>query len=84
VETVEGYVESGVKEGATLTLGGCRPDDPALQRGHYYMPTLFDHVSNDMRIAQEDLRAGGVGDLLPHRRRRRPPGQRDTALAATV
>jgi acyl-CoA reductase-like NAD-dependent aldehyde dehydrogenase len=66
VETVEGYVESGVKEGATLTLGGCRPDDPALQRGHYYMPTLFDHVSNDMRIAQEEI-FGPVASVISFR-----------------
>ena len=64
VETVEDFVESGLKEGATLTVGGCRPDDPALQQGHFYMPTIFDHVRNDMRIAREEI-FGPVASVIP-------------------
>ncbi|GAB7024233.1 betaine-aldehyde dehydrogenase [Salidesulfovibrio brasiliensis] len=51
---VEEYGEIGRKEGATLLIGGKRPDDPALKDGYFYMPTLFSDCENDMRIVQEE------------------------------
>jgi aldehyde dehydrogenase (NAD+) len=50
---VEGYVESGIAEGAELIFGGKRPDH--LTKGYFYEPTLFIHASNRMRIAQEEI-----------------------------
>ena len=44
-ERVEGYVESGLAEGATLVTGGVRPTDPALADGAYLLPAVFDHVT---------------------------------------
>jgi acyl-CoA reductase-like NAD-dependent aldehyde dehydrogenase len=64
VETVEGYVRSGLEEGAALAVGGRRPDDPAFQRGCFYLPTVFDHVRNDMRIAREEI-FGPVASVIP-------------------
>ncbi|MFB6077736.1 MAG: aldehyde dehydrogenase [Halarchaeum sp.] len=55
LETVEEYVEVGRSEGATLETGGARPDDDALAAGHYYEPTVFTDVENDMRIAREEI-----------------------------
>lgn len=52
---VEGYVDIAQKEGATLLLGGSRPDDPALQNGFFYLPTLFTDCTNDMRVVQEEV-----------------------------
>ncbi len=52
---VESYVEVARKEGARLVLGGKRPNDPALQQGYFYMPTLFADCENDMRIVQEEV-----------------------------
>ncbi|KAB1442201.1 betaine-aldehyde dehydrogenase [Pseudodesulfovibrio senegalensis] len=52
---VESYVDIANKEGAKLLLGGCRPDDPALQDGYFYMPTLFAECENHMRIVQEEV-----------------------------
>ncbi|MGE4560592.1 MAG: aldehyde dehydrogenase family protein [Desulfobulbus sp.] len=52
---VERYVAIAREEGASLLLGGRRPDDPALQQGFFYLPTLFDHCRNDMRIVQEEV-----------------------------
>ena len=52
---VEQYVEIGKNEGAELVAGGARPDDEALQKGYFYLPTLFANVTNDMRIAQEEI-----------------------------
>ncbi len=52
---VEEYVEIGKSEGAILVAGGARPDDESLQKGYFYLPTLFADVNNDMRIAQEEI-----------------------------
>jgi len=37
---------------AGSTLAG---RDPSLGRGFYFRPTLLDHVSSDMRVAQEEI-----------------------------
>ena len=55
LETIEGYVKVGKGEGASVAAGGERPSDPSLGRGFYYAPTLLDHVSADMRVAQEEI-----------------------------
>ncbi|WP_416062099.1 aldehyde dehydrogenase [Rhodococcus indonesiensis] len=47
------YIELGKKEGARLVTGGGKPTH--LDRGWYVEPTLFADVSNDMRIAQEEI-----------------------------
>ncbi|WP_022663098.1 betaine-aldehyde dehydrogenase [Paucidesulfovibrio longus] len=52
---VEEYVAIAAAEGARLRCGGARPDDPALQEGWFYLPTLFDNCENDMRIVQEEV-----------------------------
>ncbi|ASN07262.1 betaine-aldehyde dehydrogenase [Virgibacillus necropolis] len=52
---VENYVEIGQKEGAKLAVGGKRPDDPELQNGFFYLPTIFTNCTNDMRIVQEEV-----------------------------
>lgn len=52
---VEGYIKIGLEEGAELVLGGKRPDNPALQNGYFFLPTLFVHCENDMRIVQEEV-----------------------------
>lgn len=55
VQKVHSYVEIGQQEGARLDLGGGQPADPALQAGHYYLPTLFTEVTSEMRIATEEI-----------------------------
>ncbi|HEU5139146.1 MAG TPA: betaine-aldehyde dehydrogenase [Bacillales bacterium] len=54
-EKVEKYVEMGKEEGANLVIGGDRPDDPELQKGFFYLPTLFTDCTADMRIVQEEV-----------------------------
>jgi betaine-aldehyde dehydrogenase len=51
---VEAYVAGAVEEGASLVVGGARPDDPALADGFYYLPTLFTGCRSDMTIVQEE------------------------------
>ena len=63
-ERVEGYIEIGLEEGAKLVAGGVEPDDPALKGGAYLMPTVFDDVSSDMRIAKEEI-FGPVVSIIP-------------------
>jgi acyl-CoA reductase-like NAD-dependent aldehyde dehydrogenase len=53
-ETVEGYVARGREEGATVVVGGDRPDGP-LERGFFYRPTVLDGVTNDMVVAREEI-----------------------------
>jgi aldehyde dehydrogenase (NAD+) len=48
-----GYIEKGVAEGATLSLGGGRPAQH--DKGWYVEPTLFTDVDNSMTIAQEEI-----------------------------
>src|SRR5205823_9874828 len=55
LETIESYVNVGRREGAAVAAGGERPSDPSLGRGFYFKPTPLDHVSADMRRAQEEL-----------------------------
>jgi aldehyde dehydrogenase (NAD+) len=52
-ERVMGYIDKGVAEGATLALGGRRPDH--LDKGFYVEPTLFVDVDNTMTIAREEI-----------------------------
>ncbi len=54
-EKVERYVKIAQEEGATLLCGGKRPDEPELQQGFFYMPTLFTGCTNEMRIVQEEV-----------------------------
>jgi aldehyde dehydrogenase (NAD+) len=53
-EKVERYVELGQEEGAELIAGGDRPSDPDGE-GWFYEPTVFDDVTAEMRIAQEEV-----------------------------
>jgi acyl-CoA reductase-like NAD-dependent aldehyde dehydrogenase len=52
-DRVENYIELGKAEGATVVTGGGRP--PHLDKGWYVEPTLFADVTNDMRIAREEI-----------------------------
>ncbi len=60
---VEGFVTSGVEEGAKLIVGGKRPKD--LAKGFFLEPTIFAEVKNDMRIAREEI-FGPVVCVLPY------------------
>ncbi len=54
-ETVEGYIERGRSEGATVVEGGTRPDDPALAEGYYLRPTILDDCTNEMTVSREEI-----------------------------
>jgi len=51
---VNGYIERGIADGATLVLGG--PGRvPGLEHGAYIRPTVFADVDPDSVIAQEEI-----------------------------
>ena len=49
------YVEIGKKEGATVACGGVRADEGELAKGCFMHPTLLTNVTNNMRVAQEEI-----------------------------
>jgi acyl-CoA reductase-like NAD-dependent aldehyde dehydrogenase len=63
-DRVKDYIEIGLGEGANIVVGGVAPDDPALAAGAYLMPTVFDGVTNEMRIAKEEI-FGPVVSVIP-------------------
>jgi len=64
LETVHGYVEVGLVDGADLIAGGKLANQGELANGHFHEPTIFDNVTPDMRIAREEI-FGPVLSLLP-------------------
>lgn len=54
-EKVKGYVDQGVKEGATLVVDGRGLKVAGHEDGYYLGPCLFDHVKPGMVIYQEEI-----------------------------
>ncbi len=62
LERIQGYIATGVAEGATLVVDG-RVDPvngepfqvPGFEHGFFIGGTLFDHVTADMRIYREEI-----------------------------
>jgi len=63
LDRVQQYVQIGRQEGARVLAGGSRAQEGALGRGFFYAPTIFDRVTPQMRIAQEEI-FGPVTDLI--------------------
>ncbi|GGO65244.1 aldehyde dehydrogenase [Nonomuraea cavernae] len=61
-ERVEGYIKAGMDEGAKVVVGGL---DRPYDRGWYVAPTVFAGVTNDMRIAREEI-FGPVLAVIPY------------------
>jgi len=49
------YIEIGKQEGAKVVLGGGPPDGSEFEKGFWVAPTIFTEVTNDMRIAREEI-----------------------------
>ena len=64
-DRVQSYIRLGREEGATLLAGGeGRPD--GIERGWFVRPTIFTNVTNQMRIAREEI-FGPVLCVIPYR-----------------
>ena len=55
VKQILEYVEIGRQEGATVACGGERATDGELAKGCFIKPTLLTNVTNNMRVAQEEI-----------------------------
>ena len=55
MEKVLGYVESGVKEGASLICGGVRYTENGCDKGYFVRPAIFDNCTRDMKIVKEEI-----------------------------
>jgi acyl-CoA reductase-like NAD-dependent aldehyde dehydrogenase len=62
-DRVRQYIEVGRGE-ATLAAQGTLPDDPELANGYFVPPTIFADVTNDARIAREEI-FGPVMSVIP-------------------
>lgn len=61
--SVQKYIESGVRQGARLVVGGLgRPD--RIAKGWFVRPTVFADARNDMLIAREEI-FGPVLSIIP-------------------
>ena len=49
------YIDIGVREGATIACGGKRATGSDLDKGCFMQPTLLTNVTNNMRVAQEEI-----------------------------
>ena len=64
VKKILEYIAIGKAEGARLVCGGEKITDPELVKGNFIRPTIFADVTNDMRIAQEEI-FGPVVCVIP-------------------
>lgn len=55
LDKVKSYIDLGQSEGATLAWGGKPPEEPELQNGFFMGPTIFTDVTQDMRLANEEI-----------------------------
>jgi betaine-aldehyde dehydrogenase len=49
------YIEYGRNEGARLVTGGRKPEGEKFSKGFFVLPTVFDQVKMNMRIAREEI-----------------------------
>ena len=59
-ERVLSYIKSGIEEGAKLIAGGVKE----FEKGYFVAPTVFADVTDNMKIAQEEI-FGPVVSILP-------------------
>ena len=55
LKKILGYIEIAKQEGATIACGGERFTEGELAGGAFMKPTLITDVTNDMRVAQEEI-----------------------------
>jgi aldehyde dehydrogenase (NAD+) len=60
-KTVLSFIEIGKQEGARLVSGGEKFRGDEYEHGYFVRPTVFDRVTPDMRIAQEEIFGPVVG-----------------------
>lgn len=64
LERIDEYVKIGQEEGAKLLAGGKIATGDGLDKGNFYLPTIFTDVKPNMRIAMEEI-FGPVVSIIP-------------------
>ena len=54
-DSVHRFIQSGIKEGAKLELGGDSPKSEDLKDGFFINPTIFSKVTSTMTIANQEI-----------------------------
>lgn len=54
-KVIDDYVQLAKEEGGKVIFGGKRPKGDEFGNGFWYEPTIITDVTNDMRIAQEEV-----------------------------
>ncbi|MBJ2153250.1 aldehyde dehydrogenase [Paracoccus sp. IB05] len=63
-QRIEGFLTTGLQEGAKTYTGGTRLDLPGLEGGNFIAPTVFGAVTDEMTIAREEI-FGPVISAMP-------------------
>lgn len=58
---IDQIVKDTVSQGATLALGGSRPEGQEFENGHWYKPTVLTGVTPEMTAAKEEI----FGPVMP-------------------
>ena len=53
-DKIRNIIQSGIEEGANLAAGGPEMPDN-LNKGYFIKPTIFTNVTNDMKIAKQEI-----------------------------
>lgn len=63
-EAVAGHVARAVADGAQVLCGGAAPDEAALKKGSYYLPTILSGLPNTAALCRDEV-FGPVLAVLP-------------------
>lgn len=55
IKKISSYIEIAKQEGAVIACGGEPNTESACANGSFFKPTLITNVTNDMRVAQEEI-----------------------------
>ncbi|WP_109831852.1 aldehyde dehydrogenase [Reichenbachiella versicolor] len=58
---MEHLVQKSLEEGATVAIGGKKPEGAQFEKGHWFEPTILENVTQDMTIVHEE----SFGPILP-------------------
>lgn len=54
-DSILGWIETGLKEGAKLVLDGRGIQVPGCENGYFIGPTILDHVTGEMTVGQREI-----------------------------
>ncbi|ALC90392.1 betaine-aldehyde dehydrogenase [Bacillus sp. FJAT-18017] len=55
LEVIDGYVQSALKDGATLEAGGTEGNIEGYENGFWYEPTILTNVNHEMKAVREEI-----------------------------